>query len=129
MTWGRFWGFWRKSVSWELDTEREGSTFGSRWGQTNLCAMGATCIGVGKASIEKLCISLSCVKTFNSKVIKDFVPELRSRRVFFVFRDSYVLCIYVMNILCTFHKFMYGYVTGSVISSSLMSISIYSSFL
>ena len=30
--------------------------------------------------------------------------------MFFVFRDSYVLCIYVMNILCTFHIFMYGYV-------------------
>ena len=31
--------------------------------------------------------------------------------MFFVFRDSYVLCIYVMNILCTFPKFMYGHVT------------------
>ena len=38
----------------------------------------------------------------NSKVIKSFVPKLRSRNCFFVFRDSYVLCIYVMNILCTF---------------------------
>ena len=27
--------------------------------------------------------------------------------MFFVFRDSYVLCIYVTNILCTFHIFMY----------------------
>ena len=35
----------------------------------------------------------------NSKVIKSFVPELRSRYVFFVFWDSYVLCIYVMNIM------------------------------
>ena len=51
------------------------------------------------------------VETFNSKVIKGFVPELRSRYVFLVFRDSYVLCIYVMNILCTFPIFMYGYVT------------------
>ena len=56
-------------------------------------------------------LSLPYVETFNSKVIKGFVPELRSRYVFFVFRDSYVLCIYVMNILCTFHIFMYGYVT------------------
>ena len=38
----------------------------------------------------------------NSKVIKSFVPELRSRMCFFVFQDSYVLCIYVMNSLCTF---------------------------
>ena len=50
-------------------------------------------------------------KPLNSKVIKSLVPELRSRQVFFVFRDSNVLCIYVMNILCTFHIFMYGYVT------------------
>ena len=56
-----------------------------------------------KVIIERLCISLPYVETFNSKVIKGFVPELRSRYVFFVFRDSYVLCIYVMNILCTFH--------------------------
>ena len=47
----------------------------------------------GKARIEKMCISLPYVETFNSKVIKGFVPELRSRYVFFVFRDSYVLCI------------------------------------
>ena len=47
-------------------------------------------------------------KPFNSKVIKSFVPELRSRKVF---RDSYVIYIWVMNILCTFHIFMYGYVT------------------
>ena len=65
----------------------------------------------GKVIIERLCISLPYVETFNSKVIKGFVPELRSRYVFFMFRDSYVLCIYVMNILCTFHIFMYGYVT------------------
>ena len=56
-----------------------------------------------KVIIERLCISLPYVETFNSTVIKGFVPELRSRYVFFVFRDSYVLCIYVMNILCTFH--------------------------
>ena len=33
--------------------------------------------------------------------------------MFFVFQDSYVLCIYVMNILCTFRIsiLMYGYVT------------------
>ena len=50
-------------------------------------------------------------KPLNSKVIKGFVPELRSRYVFFAFRISNVLCIYVMNILCTFHILMYGYVT------------------
>ena len=57
----------------------------------------------GKASIERLGISLPYVETFYSKVIRGFVPELRSRYVFFVFRDSCVLCIYVINNLCTFH--------------------------
>ena len=61
----------------------------------------------GKASIERLCLSPYVEKPFNSKVVKGFVPELRSRYVFFVFRDSYVLCTYVMNILCTFHAYPY----------------------
>ena len=65
----------------------------------------------GKASIDRLCPSLSpyVERPLNSKVIKGFVPELRSRYVFFVFQDSYVLCIYVMNILCTFHISVSGY--------------------
>ena len=53
-------------------------------------------------------------KPFNSKVIKSFAPELRSRKCFFVFRDCYVIymCVMdIMNTLCTFHVFMYGYVT------------------
>ena len=55
-----------------------------------------TCWGAdGKASRERLCISLPYDETFNSKVIKGFVPELRSRYVLFVLRDSYVLYIYI----------------------------------
>ena len=83
----------------------------------------------GNVVIERLCLSLSYVeKPFNSKVIKVFLPELRNRQVFFVFRDSYVIYIYYiwiysyviyiyviyehfMNIICTFYIFMYGYVT------------------
>ncbi len=46
----------------------------------------------GKVSIERLCILSPYVeKPFNSKVIKSFVPELRSR--VFVFRDSNVIYI------------------------------------
>ena len=104
-----YWGDLKKSVSWveNWTSEREGSTFGARRGQTNLRATGAARNGGGgcsdgKVIIERLCISLPYVETFNSKVIKGFVPELRSRYVFFVFLDSYDLCIYVMNILCTF---------------------------
>ena len=82
-----------------------------------MCATNATRVvggwgADGKASIERLCISLPYGETFNSKIIKGFVPELRSRSVFFVFRDSYVLCIYVMNIVCTFHISVSGYGTN-----------------
>ena len=78
--------------------------------------VGATRVRGGAAAkviIERLCISLPYIETFNPKVIKGFVPELRSRYMFFVFRDPYVLCIYVMNILCTFHISESGYGTPS----------------
>ena len=68
----------------------------------------------GKVSIERGYLTPYVEKPLNSKVIKSFVPELRSRKCFFflcVFRDSYVINMCVMNILCTFHIFMYGYVT------------------
>ena len=66
---------------------------------------GATRVGGDeKARIERLCLSLlMSKKPLNSKVIKSFVPEQRSRQVFLVFRDSYVLCYIVMDIRCTFH--------------------------
>ena len=38
-----------------------------------------------KVIIERLCISLPYVETFNSKVIKGFIPELRSRKCFSCF--------------------------------------------
>ena len=49
----------------------------------------------GKVVIERLCISLPYVqKPFNSKVIKSFVLELRSRKVF---RVSGFLCYLYMS--------------------------------
>ena len=63
-----------------------------------------------KARIERMCISLPYVEeTLNSKVIKSSVLELRRRYMFFVFRDFYVLYIYVMNIPCTFGIFIQTY--------------------
>ena len=53
--------------------------------------------GRWKASIERLCLSPYVKKPLNSKVIKSFVPELRSRKCFSCFG------IYVMNILCMFY--------------------------
>ena len=106
-----------ESVGWKLRKIRELSfsvrgwllTFGARRGLAAGAARGG---GRCKFIIERFFLSLPYVeKPLNSKVIKSFVPELRSRQVFFVFRDSYVIYIWVMNILCTFHIFMYGYVT------------------
>ena len=37
----------------------------------------------------------------NSKVIKSFVPEQRSRYVFFEFRDSYVLSLWTFDVRFT----------------------------
>ena len=42
----------------------------------------------------------------NSKVIKSYVPELRSRYVLFEFQDSYVLCIYMYE---HYERFAYPY--------------------
>ena len=53
-----------------------------------MCATGVARVGWGadgKVIIERLCIRLPYVETFNSKVIKGFVPELRSRYVFLCF--------------------------------------------
>ena len=64
-----------------------------------------------KVSIERLCLSPYVEKPFNSKVIKSFVPELRSRKCFCVSGFLCYLHRCVMNILSTFHVFKYGYVT------------------
>ena len=76
-----------RKVSWVLASEEDG------W----LSELAEALLGAargGKADekvvIERLCLSLSRVeKPFNSKVIKSFVPELRSRKVF---RISGFLC-------------------------------------
>ena len=70
-TCGGFWGFWRTSVSWVLRSEEEGWLSLARSG----LVAGATRVGGeadGKASIERLCLSLYVEKPLNSKVIKKF---------------------------------------------------------
>ena len=52
---------------------------------------------VGKVSIERWYLSPYVGKPFNSKVIKSFVPEQRS--CVFVFPDSYVIYMCVMDIM------------------------------
>ena len=55
-----------------------------------------------KARIERMCFFLPYVKTFNSKLIKGFVPELRSRKCFSCFEIP-MFCYIYMNIICRFH--------------------------
>ena len=84
----RIWGDLKKSVSWELDTEQEGSTFGARWGQTNLCATGCARVGGDRwksQNRKNVYLSPYVKEPLNSKVIKSFVPELRSRKCFSCF--------------------------------------------
>ena len=72
------------------------------------------CVGcaLGLGQMEKSGVSLSlCRKTFKLKGNKKFRTWTKKSWVFFVFRDSYVLRIYVMNILCTFHISVSGYGT------------------
>ena len=62
---------------------------------------GATRVGWGKWKSQNRKItplSPYVEKHLNSKVIKSFVPEQRSRQVFFVFRDSYVLSLWTFDV-------------------------------
>ena len=55
-------------------------------------------------------------KPLNSKVIKSFVPELRSRYMFFEFQDSYVLSLWTFNV--RFIQPYHGYGTKALIIHS-----------
>ena len=85
----RFWGFWKSQlVELRLDTWREGSTFGAHRGQTNLRATGAAWDGGGGGwqSQNRKNVYLSpYIEPLNSKVIKSFIPELRSHECFLCF--------------------------------------------
>ena len=59
-----------------------------------------------KARIERMFISPYVEEPLNSKVIKSFVPELRSRYVFFEFRDSYVLSLWTFDVRYTHSHIM-----------------------
>ena len=103
-------GILKKSVSWELDSERERSTFGARWGQTNLCATGAARVGAGsrwKSQNRKyVYLSPYVEEPLNSKVIKSFVPELRNRKCFSCFG---IPMFYVYIYIWTFYiRFPYS---------------------
>ena len=110
----RILGIWEKSVSWVLVSEEEGWLSGLAEIRPVVCGGDRMWWGGRWKSQHRKIVYLSpyVEKPFNSKVIKGFVPELRSRKFFRFFRDSYVIYIWVLNILCTFHiSIYYEYVT------------------
>ena len=109
----RIFGILKKSVSWELDTEREGSTFGTRRGQMNLSATGAARDGVGgrwKSQHRKI-VPLFLCQNLLLKGNERF--RTWTKKSLGVFRVSgFLFSMYICyNILCTFPIFMYRYVT------------------
>ena len=106
---GGFGGFWKNQLV-ELRTRhrtRRVDFRGSlrpdefaRYGRRT-CWEGAD----GKASTERLCISLPYVETFNAKVLKSFVPELRSRKCF----SCFGIPMFYVYMLWTFYvRFTYS---------------------
>ena len=108
---GGFWGF-EKSQGVEFLCLNWKVVFR---GSPRPCAGCRTWFGAdGKVVIERLCLSRPYVeKPFNSKVIRSFVPELRSRQVFFVFRDSCVIYVRYGHYEHFAHRYEYVYFTYS----------------
>ena len=104
----RIMGNWKMWVSWVPASERESrdSVLARpddfvRYGRCALVGLWAD--DVKAVSIERLCLSLSsCRITFNSKVIKSFVPEPKSRKV---------ICVYFGFPMSISHIPIFGYVT------------------
>ena len=111
---GGFWEIW-KSQSGVLRSEEEGWLSLARSG----LVAGATRVGGradGKASIERLCLSPYVEKSFNSKVIKSFVPELRSRKCFSCFGIPmfYVYMLWTFYVRYTYPYHDYGTSFGAL---------------
>ena len=100
-----FWVFWRKSVSWVLRSEVEG------W--LSLACSGlvasATRVGVGRwksQNKKNAYLSPYVEEPLNSKVIKSFVRELRSRKCFSCFG---IPMFYVYMLWIFYVRFTYPY--------------------
>ena len=119
---------WEKSVSWVPASEEDSWLSLARRG---LAAGTAHDGGADrKVSIERLCLSLLMSNNlFNSKVIKSFVPELRSRKCFLCFGIPmfylYMRVMNIMNVLRTsmdvsishVHVWLCNITSGQMISS------------
>ena len=78
----------------------------------------------GKVSIERLCLSLPSVqKPFNSKVIKSFVPELRSRKCFCVLGFLCYLYVRYRHYERFAYRYEYVYFTYSYLAMLHINLS------
>ena len=91
---GGFVGFWKKSV--EFCRQKKKGDF--RLLAVSLRQVSHVVWGRWKIQVH---LSPYVEKPINSNVIKSFVPELRSRQVFFMFRDSYVIYMDIRSVLRT----------------------------
>ena len=117
--WG-FWEFWKKLVELRPASGEDGWLSLARQSQAS-GLWGGCCTRWGtdeKARIERICNSLSLhvEEPLNSKVIKSFVPELRSRKCFSCFEiPMFYIYIYIyINIICPFRISVSGYGTWSI---------------
>ena len=108
---GGFGEFWRKLIKLSSTSGEDGWL--ARWG----LATGALVLGGGRwksQNRKNVYLSPYVEEPLNSKVIKSFVPELRSRKCFSCF-DIPMFYVYVMNILCTLHISVSGYGTNNLL--------------
>ena len=98
---------WEKSVSWVPASEEEGWLSLARRG----LAVGVHVVwGRWKSQVY---LSPYVEIPLNSKIIKSFIPELRSRKGF-VFRDCVLWTLWTFCVpvwICLFHVFISGFVT------------------
>ena len=94
--------FWKSQLAEKRPSSGEDGWFSlARW---DLCGGCHTCWWGDrwKSQNRKIVpLPLYDEKPLNSKVIKGFVPELRSRYVFFEFRDSYILSSWTLDVRFT----------------------------
>ena len=89
-------GFEKSQLSWVLRSEEEGWLSLARSG----LVVDATCVGRGrwKSQNRKNVYLSPYVETFNSKVIKGFIPELRSHYMFFGIPMFYVYMLWTFYV-------------------------------
>ena len=100
--------FWKSQLVEMRPASGEDSWFSLA--HVDLCGRCHTCwAGWGRWKSENrkiVPLSLYVEKPLNLKVIKSFVPEQRSRYVFFEFRDSYVLSLWTFYVRFTHSHMM-----------------------